>query len=149
MGAATSKTGDVVGAVTSKAGSAAHKVMDKVWEEVSDLTHDNMGLDIDLKISKNLEGQQRVQPLETLQSTGAFPTFTFINTRFDIDVSFYVEMEFSVLDRSTSNRLAGNDRDSKFSSFLGSNMVRTSIGMRANKDVSFQSKIRHTYTDYS
>jgi hypothetical protein len=80
VGAITSKAGAIVGAVTGKAGSAveaviskaasvAHEVMDQVWEEVSEWTHGDMGLDFDLKMSKNLEGQYRAQPLEGLQKT--------------------------------------------------------------------------------
>jgi hypothetical protein len=133
----TSKFGSVVSVVTS----VAKEALDTVWDEVKDTRQGDMGLDFDIKTSKNLEGQQRVQPLPGVQGTGVFPTFTFINTHFDIDASFFIEMEFNVLSRSAFNLLPGSDKNSKLSSFLGSNMVRTSMGMRANQDVSLHTQI--------
>jgi hypothetical protein len=67
---------------------------------------------------------------------GVLPTFTFINTGFHIDASFFIKMEFSVLNRNAFDLLFGDDEKSKLSSFISSDMMRISMDMEANQDVS-------------
>jgi hypothetical protein len=125
-----------VHSVVTKVESKVLHAIDKVWHKVSDLTSGDMDFDFDIRISKNLEGKERVQPLQSLQGMGVLPTFTFINTGFDIDAIFFIEMEFSVLNRNAFDLLLGDDEKSKLSSFISSDMVQISMGMEANQDVS-------------
>jgi hypothetical protein len=62
-----------VHSVVTKVESKVLHAIDEVWHKVGDLTEGDMDFDFDIRISKNLEGKERVQPLRSLQGTGCFP----------------------------------------------------------------------------
>jgi hypothetical protein len=121
----------VVGQVTSKVGD----LMDEIFEKIEDLTEGEFEASFELQINENLDGDQRVTPLEGLQDLNIFPKFTFINTYVDINVRFYFTLKFNILDRGGFDELDGEDETGKFGSFVGTHASEVRIGMEATKDI--------------
>jgi hypothetical protein len=107
----------------------------KLLKAFEKLIDDPVRLDFEINIGINLDGDEKVTPLEGIQNLGLFPKFSFINTTIDIHLEFYFELKFNVLDQTEYDLLDGDDDDSKFASFAGEHLAEARLGFETTKDL--------------